>query len=774
MAQLLITTSLSAWFVASVATKQASSITCEATPVTVGQSTRISVTLTDASTGEGLKMKFRMHYSINGGVTWNELGMGILGTGSLWTDEDGEFSNKWSPSGHLPHDYLLRAQWEGNEIYEGCMVIETLTVSLPSDVPLVLNNVYNLVSDNTHYVVGEIKNTGSENLERVKVAVGYYDAAGNTIGAEVLSIPIDILMPNQISPFIFDRSPAAEVARYEVVVNRFTVTEEEPYVDFECSNHRWNDPKVVGLVKNTGSMNARSVKVSSIFYDASGKPLGYGSSYIWGNILKSGETFPFSVQATDIVGAPHHYTLIVEGDTTTEQPYTHLQLVNHIGLKSDSSYRVSGEVKNTGSSCVDGINVISAFYDADGNIIDCTSDSLYDSLIPGQTSEFEVYTYTDIDEIDHYELWAECVEKAYWCDVEAMWKVFITSNSSYVDDISFDRNVKTIRFNVDGYSGVGWCRVVVPKQLLGGPFTVLVDGATVTHTQTENATHNFFSFTYQHSEHTVEIVGTTVIEESSFIYCSVEPASASYEDINIEISGYITPLVDETKSVPITIQYSTDSVTWLDVATVTSSSEASYQYVWSPTLDIGTYYVRATWGGSTSYTSATSETAIFSVTTVSTTISLSVSKTSIIEGDEVTVSGAIEPPKQVPITLSYTMPDGSTLTRTATSSSDGLFSDSFKPTLKGSWSVKASWTGSESQAGATSSTKSFTVVEAENGDGTENGDGAENGDGTENGDGVEIWKIWETIPSWILIIVVVVAVAVFIALTAIILSTRKK
>jgi len=249
LVQLLIIIPSSAWFVASVAAKQASSITCEATPVTVGQSTRISVTLTDASTGEGLEMKFRLHYSINGGVTWNELGMGIMGSGSLWTDEDGEFSNNWSPSGHLPHDYLLRAQWEGNEIYDGCMVIQTLMVSLPSDVPLVLNNVYNLVSDNTHYVVGEIRNTGSENLERVKVAVGYYDPAGNTIGAKVFSIPIGILTPNQISPFIFERTPASEVARYEVVVNRFTVTEEEPYMDFECSNHRWNDPKVVGLVK---------------------------------------------------------------------------------------------------------------------------------------------------------------------------------------------------------------------------------------------------------------------------------------------------------------------------------------------------------------------------------------------------------------------------------------------------------------------------------------------------------------------------------------------
>ena len=47
----LLVVMLSAWFAASVAAKQASSITCEATPVTVGQSTTISVNLTDASTG---------------------------------------------------------------------------------------------------------------------------------------------------------------------------------------------------------------------------------------------------------------------------------------------------------------------------------------------------------------------------------------------------------------------------------------------------------------------------------------------------------------------------------------------------------------------------------------------------------------------------------------------------------------------------------------------------------------------------------------------------
>lgn len=146
----------------------------------------------------------------------------------------------------------------------------------------------------------------------------------------------------------------------------------------------------------------------------------------------------------------------------------------------------------------------------------------------------------------------------------------------------------------------------------------------------------------------------------------------------------------------------------------------------------------------------------------STNISLSVSETIIIEGDEVTVSGAIEPPEQVNVTLTYTTPDGATLTRTATSGSDGSFSDSFIPTVAGSWSVKASWIGSETQAGATSSTEIFTVVEAEIwGE-------------TENGDGQDFWKVWEPTPSSILIIVVVVAIAISIALTAIILSMRKK
>jgi hypothetical protein len=83
LTQLLETIISSTLFVASVAAKQASSITCAATPVTIVHSTTISVTLTDASTGKGIETTFHLYYSIDDGVTWEELGMGIMGMGSL-------------------------------------------------------------------------------------------------------------------------------------------------------------------------------------------------------------------------------------------------------------------------------------------------------------------------------------------------------------------------------------------------------------------------------------------------------------------------------------------------------------------------------------------------------------------------------------------------------------------------------------------------------------------------------------------------------------------
>lgn len=95
---------------------------------------------------------------------------------------------------------------------------------------------------------------------------------------------------------------------------------------------------------------------------------------------------------------------------------------------------------------------------------------------------------------------------------------------------------------------------------------------------------------------------------------------------------------------------------------------------------------------------------------IRTALSCSFSKDTITQGGSIAVSGSINATLSgKTITLTYKMPDGSILTRTVTTGSDGSYSDSYAPYAIGSWSVTASWGGDSTHFGATSSLKSFIV-----------------------------------------------------------------
>jgi len=81
-------------------------------------------------------------------------------------------------------------------------------------------------------------------------------------------------------------------------------------------------------------------------------------------------------------------------------------------------------------------------------------------------------------------------------------------------------------------------------------------------------------------------------------------------------------------------------------------------------------------------------------------------------GEKLEITGAISPPHGgVLVTITYKGADGSTLTRTVTTASDGTFSDSFTSQSSGKWSVYASWSGDEDHQGFTSEAASFVVEE---------------------------------------------------------------
>jgi hypothetical protein len=174
---------------------------------------------------------------------------------------------------------------------------------------------------------------------------------------------------------------------------------------------------------------------------------------------------------------------------------------------------------------------------------------------------------------------------------------------------------------------------------------------------------------------------------------------------SIMVSGSIIPA---RSGVTVALSYKSDG-SWNTLATVTSVSDGSFSYSWKPTA-VGSYQLKASWEGDNTYGGTTSDAVTARVTKISTTISCLVSPSEVAEGDLVTVSGSISPTVSgKTVTLTYKKPDSSMFTRTATTGSDGTYSDSYKIDAVGSWSVSTSWDGDSMHEGASSSSKSFTV-----------------------------------------------------------------
>jgi len=92
------------------------------------------------------------------------------------------------------------------------------------------------------------------------------------------------------------------------------------------------------------------------------------------------------------------------------------------------------------------------------------------------------------------------------------------------------------------------------------------------------------------------------------------------------------------------------------------------------------------------------------------TITCNRSPAQIILGEYVTISGSIDPTQEgVEVTLNYTKPDNSVMTRAVISGIDGSFSDTIAPDVAGMWHVSSWWGGNADYMEAKSPSTKFLV-----------------------------------------------------------------
>ncbi|UCH01534.1 MAG: hypothetical protein JSV20_06645 [Candidatus Bathyarchaeota archaeon] len=196
---------------------------------------------------------------------------------------------------------------------------------------------------------------------------------------------------------------------------------------------------------------------------------------------------------------------------------------------------------------------------------------------------------------------------------------------------------------------------------------------------------------------------------SASLSCVLSESSITYGS-SITISGTLLDTLTQEGLAgrPILLEQSSDGSTWNQIANILTAPGGDYTHVWLPAA--GAFHIRATWIGDTMYADATSSIHELYVAKASSGITCWLSATTVTVGEELTVSGSMTPPRSgETVTLAYTKPDHSIITRTVTTGTDGSYSDSYAPDAVGSWSIRASWEGNSSYVAASSVATSFTV-----------------------------------------------------------------
>jgi len=185
----------------------------------------------------------------------------------------------------------------------------------------------------------------------------------------------------------------------------------------------------------------------------------------------------------------------------------------------------------------------------------------------------------------------------------------------------------------------------------------------------------------------------TVEKASSLITVTLSSHEAKIGDaINVRCTLY------PANTVPITLTYEKPDNTVITVNVNTNNAGVVTDTFVAN--QVGTWTIKASWGGDDVYAPAESASIKLVVTKSQSALSIIASPLTVNVGSNVTVNGTLIPAQTATITLTFTMPNGTTITDTVTTS--GTFSYSMKLNQGGIWQIKASWNGNTQYEAATS------------------------------------------------------------------------
>jgi len=167
----------------------------------------------------------------------------------------------------------------------------------------------------------------------------------------------------------------------------------------------------VGIIKNTGTADIGLPKITVTLRDSAGAMVGSTSGFSCLDIVPVGEISPFRVIFPDAPKAWATHEVVVQADEATY--YTSIrefEVVSSQGKEDPYGiYTITGELRNTGASDAESVEVDVVAYNASGQILGVEVGFAELDVVPaGGTSPFEVMLFSHVEgEIDHYDLYVE-------------------------------------------------------------------------------------------------------------------------------------------------------------------------------------------------------------------------------------------------------------------------------------------------------------------------------------------------------------------------------
>lgn len=198
---------------------------------------------------------------------------------------------------------LGTARAQSGCINSTCIIYLPLILKTPSTNKVVVlssNTFVPYQGSSSLYLIGEVLNDTSSNVEFVKINGILRNNAGQIVDGSYSYSYIDKLTPGMVSPFliIFYSPPAWE--SYELTVT-WSTTDQSPYaleiINPEAYFDSYDAYHVRGIVRNQYPVPRTFVKVFLTMYDNNNQVIGAEYNYTNPTTLEAGQEVPFDIEA---------------------------------------------------------------------------------------------------------------------------------------------------------------------------------------------------------------------------------------------------------------------------------------------------------------------------------------------------------------------------------------------------------------------------------------------------------------------------------------------